>query len=748
MALSNKFNQLSLYGGGSTPTWKRLGYSSQAEYINALTGADRKKKNPTPLEEAYGSNSAIQLSPQDRLGNFDQDVVAKVWNGGGSGGVTDEGVVIGNPNVEKFPTIKNSSSGKTSTDTLASMKETTPTATGGGSVPAATGGGSLAGTGGSEGIEAKGSNEFGAKYQGNDFLEWYKANYGTDYDPSQGFSRGQGMSDVDWAIGSNLYNSYLTGQNLENSYNSSKSEVENNYAAQSEALKNIYEQSVSRLDELYQAEIEKLQQNYGMSVDSLDTSKRNSQQAASITLDKLKKYLPTQIKAQGLGGLGVSESSMLQAYNEYNNRMGEIEGSYNANRASLDASYNDSKSALDTTRSSGVSDASLEYQKNQSALDTNRNSALSELERAYLENKTNLGVVAGEQSQNIFDKYLADYKAEQSELYNQALYALESSGYSTEEELTSFLNQYRGVLNNENLQTLEQTAKGIVAQNAEQKRLEAEQKAKAEQSELYNQALYALESSGYSTEEELTSFLNQYRGVLNNENLQTLEQTAKGIVAQNAEQKRLEAEQKAEADRLAAKENVMDYWALMQTDPANYRVDSNGNQIVTEEARNRMQQYLDANRAALGDNEYNSLKSQLDNMKVYTEADRQKEEAEAQAEKDKRIITGQESIEYDGRYYQLQSQLNKNANQIKRNNDFKDKLKALGYSDPFDPNIPNGTTIKSNVDNRGSNDFNLWDDVGAFLLSPFGAGAWDSWGNWNEITMTYYNGNWYLSAEV
>ena len=611
MALSNKFNQLSLYGGGSTPTWKRLGYSSQAEYINALTGADGKKKIPTTLEEAYGASSAIHLSPQDRLGNFDKDVVAKVWNGGGSGGVTDEGVVIGNPNVEKFPTIKNSSSGKTSTDTLASMKETTPTATGGGSVPAGNDGTS-AGTGGA--ATATGSNEFGAKYQGNDFLEWYKANYGTDYDPSQGFSRGQGMSDVDWAIGSNLYNSYLTGQNLENSYNSSKNELE---------------------------------QNYGQSVEALDKSKRNSQQAASITLDKLKKYLPTQIKAQGLGGLGVSESSMLQAYNDYNNRMGAIESDYNANKSTLDA---------------------------------NRESTLSELERAYLDNKTNLGISAGEQSQNIFDKYLADYKAEQSELYNQAL--------------------------------------------------------------------YALESSGYSTEEELTSFLNQYRGVLNNENLQTLEQTAKGIVAQNAEQKRLEAEQKAEADRLAAKENVMDYWALMQTDPANYRVDSNGNQIVTEEARNRMQQYLDANRAALGDNEYNSLKSQLDNMKVYTEADRQKEEAETQAEKDKRIITGQESIEYDGRYYQLQSQLDKNANQIKRNNDFKDKLKALGYSDPFDPNIPNGTTIKSNVDNRGSNDFNFWDDIGAFLLSPFGAGAWDSWGNWNEITMTYYNGNWYLSAEV
>lgn len=666
MALSNKFVQASIYGGGSTPEWKRLGYSSQQEYVNAMTGASGNKKAPITLQEAYGTNSPLQMSVRDRLNALNGDIVQKAY------GVTDEGVVTGNPTLEKFPTIKNNSSGKTSSDTLSSMKETSVAATGGGSVPAAS-----VPTGGSteEPVET-GGNEFGAKYQGNDFLEWYKANYGADYDPSQGFSRGQGMSDVDWAIGSSLYNSYLTGQNLENSYNSSKGEVESNYAAQSEALKNIYEQSVSRLDELYQAEIEKLQQNYGMSVESLDTSKRNSQQAASITLDKLKKYLPTQIKAQGLGGLGVSESSMLQAYNNYNNTMGEIEGDYNANRASLDASYNDSKSSLDTTHSSGIADASLEYQKNQSSLDTNKNSALSELERAYLENKTNLGVAAGEQSQSIFDKYLADYRTEQSELYNQALYALESSGYSTEEELTSFLNQYRGVLSNENLQTLEQTAKGIVAQNAEQKRLEAEQKAEADRQQAYQ-----------------------------------------AIVAN------------------------IDY---MLVDPSNF----NDNGVLTEEGKNRMLQYIESNKSALGEQTYNAYKSQIESMKVYTEADRQKEEAEAQAEKDKRIITGQESIEYDGRYYQLQSQLDKNANQIKRNNDFKDKLKALGYSDPFDPNIPNGTTIKSNVDNRGSNDFNFWDDIGAFLLSPLGAGAWDSWGNWNEITMTYYNGNWYLSAEV
>lgn len=520
MALSNKFVQASIYGGGSTPEWKRLGYSSQQEYVNAMTGASGNKKAPITLQEAYGTNSLFQTSVRDRLNALNGDIVQKAY------GVNDEGVVTGNPALEKFPTIKNNSSGKTSSDTLSSMKETSVAATGGGSVPAAS-----VPTGGSteEPVEA-GGNEFGAKYQGNDFLEWYKANYGADYDPSQGFSRGQGMSDVDWAIGSSLYNSYLTGQNLENSYNSSKGEVESNYAAQSEALKKIYEQSVSRLDELYQAEIEKLQQNYGMSVESLDTSKRNSQQAASITLDKLKKYLPTQIKAQGLGGLGVSESSMLQAYNNYNNTMGEIEGDYNANRASLDASYNDSKSSLDTTHSSGIADASLEHQKNQSSLDTNKNSALSELERAYLENKTNLGVAAGEQSQNIFDKYLADYKAEQTELYNNALSAVMNSGYTTEQEILSYIDQFKGQLSSENIATLQQHAKGIASQNL-----------KAQQEENFNTAYEYYAGAGWTDAAALESYFNQFKGKVSDEDWATLQALVNDVKNSPEEQARQEA---------------------------------------------------------------------------------------------------------------------------------------------------------------------------------------------------------------
>ena len=454
MALRNRLSQVSLYGEGNTPEWKRLGYSSQAEYVNAMTGANGNKNAPITLQEAYGTNSPLQTSVRDRLNALNGDIVQKAY------GITDEGVVTGNPTLEKFPTIKNNSSGKTSSDTLSSMKETSVAATGGGSIPAAS-----VPTGGSteEPVET-GGNEFGAKYQGNDFLEWYKANYGADYDPSQGFSRGQDMSDVDWAIGSNLYNSYLTGQNLENSYNSSKNELE---------------------------------QNYGQSVEALDKSKRNSQQAASITLDKLKKYLPTQIKAQGLGGLGVSESSMLQAYNDYNNRMGAIESDYNANKSTLDA---------------------------------NRESTLSELERAYLDNKTNLGISAGEQSQNIFDKYLADYKTEQDELYTEALYALQNSNYTSEEDMLAFIDQISGGLNTEKVNLLKQNVNGLVAQNL-----------KAQQEKNFNKAYEYYAGAGWTDAAALESYFNQFKGKVRDEDWATLQALVNDVKNSPEEQARQEA---------------------------------------------------------------------------------------------------------------------------------------------------------------------------------------------------------------
>lgn len=267
-----------------------------------------------------------------------------------------------------------------------------------------------------------------------------------------------------------------------------------------------------------------------------------------------------------------------------------------------------------------------------------------------------------------------------------------------------------------------------LAQYQQQKAEEA--KAEEEQKKAYYASLLASANTGKYTSEQIASLGAQYG--LDEEQISQLQAAVESY------------EQQKYADNYAT---ILDQ---MLSELPYYNDDNK--LVIKEQDRNKMLEFLEENKGSLGEQLYDFYKKQIDNIEVYSEQaqkdDGTAKQEEQQKEEDKQIITGNDSIEYNGKYYRLDSQLDKGANQIVRNNDFKDKLKELGYSDPFDKNIPNGTTIKSNVDNKGANDFNWWDDVGAFLLSPLGAGAWDSWGNWNEITMTYYNGNWYLSSEV
>ena len=257
------------------------------------------------------------------------------------------------------------------------------------------------------------------------------------------------------------------------------------------------------------------------------------------------------------------------------------------------------------------------------------------------------------------------------------------------------------------------------------------EKAEIEQKNQYYEGLLASANAGNYTSEQLASLGAQYG--LSETQISQLQSAA------NSNKEQMYAENYA---------TLLDQ--MLSEMPDDY--DGDNRLEIKEQDRNKIVQFLEENKGSLGEQLYNFYKNQIDTIEVYSEKEQQAaDEAakkEQQAEIDKQIITGNDSIEYDGRYYKLDSRLNKDANQIVRNNDFKKKLKALGYSDPFDKNIPNGTTIKSNVDNKGAHDFNFWDDIGAAILSPATAGAWDSWANWNEINMTYYNGNWYLSSEV
>lgn len=189
-------------------------------------------------------------------------------------------------------------------------------------------------------------------YQGNDFLQWYKKNFGTDYDTTanNGWSRPEGMADIDYEIGLKLYNSYLSNKLLEDNYGSHKDE---------------------------------LQGQYNDSIAALDANKNTAMQQADVLHQRVEKYLPTQLKAQGLGGLGIGQQMQLDAYNDYASNIGKINSEYNANRTDLDSSHN---------------------------------SALAELDRNYLTDKSNRELATSQEVMNTINEYRDDFANDSKEL--------------------------------------------------------------------------------------------------------------------------------------------------------------------------------------------------------------------------------------------------------------------------------------------------------------------------------------------
>lgn len=152
------------------------------------------------------------------------------------------------------------------------------------------------------------------------FEEWYKRLFNKKFDKNtDSLTKTENMSDEEFEVGTNLYNAYLQKNNLLDQYNKAQS--------------------------------------------SLEQEKTQSQQQASIQLDKLKKYIPTQIKAQGLGGLGVSESTLLKANSDYQNKMGKIASDIGARQLDLLQSYNTGVSDVDTNLANANQATLTKYQE-------------------------------------------------------------------------------------------------------------------------------------------------------------------------------------------------------------------------------------------------------------------------------------------------------------------------------------------------------------------------------------------------
>lgn len=117
--------------------------------------------------------------------------------------------------------------------------------------------------------------------------------------------------------------------------------------------------------------------------------------------------------------------------------------------------------------------------------------------------------------------------------------------------------------------------------------------------------------------------------------------------------------------------------------------------------------------------------------------------------------SGEYTVRHDGYNYKPKKKLDSNANEIRHNDDFKEQLANLGFTDPYDKNIPNGTTFTINCEENGSNQVD-YEDFGLFDVTDWR--SWvpgyniytqlSKWFNWNKRTVTYYNGQWYLAEKV
>lgn len=655
------------------PLWKQLGYSSQAEYIQAMNS----KKTPIstvgaspklPSLNNYAPvinpsvGGGLGVSPKVpsldtsaiRKNMLDSSKVGVIGGGGVPGGVTKEGVIIGGGgNLEKMPTIlpsRPSTSKPQSTpnpfdnylqlskgNTQAPIQQPTSNPT-----PPTT--------------EQGGRTDAGSYNGTNDFLEMFKENYGYDYDGSP-LTRREGMSDSVWNVLKNLYGYYQQGLNDE----SQKAADEEN--------RNSY----------YDSQLESLLEQYRASQESLDKSKSQAQQTASITLDKLKKYLPAQVKAQGLGGLGVSETSQLQAYNNYANTMGNIESDYQTN-----------KTSLDTNKTSATNE-----------LEQYRQNALQSIADKYNEAAASRKELAGSTSKNIFEGTQAD---------NYETLKGIISGASDETTDALFQQIMSGDINEEQKNLLKMLATSVAQGNVTKR-----------QDSTYNNYLSTIANLTDRSVESAYAAIDRLD--ITDEQKAKLKAQVDSRVSVNQEQYRKDM-----------RNEVLTYLDSYEGD--------------WEKAKD----YLDVNREFLTDDDYKFHSNRIDNELK----DQQDAEKKSQEEKDKRIITGQESFEYNGKYYQIGSRLDDNANEIKHNRDFTEQLKNLGFTDPFDKNIPNGTTLTVKSDAYGSNEHNWKDWVGGVDITDWrnwipGYNIYNQINNWANLetrTLTFYNGKWYSSSEV
>ena len=100
---------------------------------------------------------------------------------------------------------------------------------------------------------------------------------------------------------------------------------------------------------------------HNAAVQNIDANAKKQIEDAQINRTKAAHYLQNYNKANGLGGLGVAQSSLIDLYNNYQNQRADIMGQANSNKLDLENTFNTTSNALHKQYLGEVDEQKEEY---------------------------------------------------------------------------------------------------------------------------------------------------------------------------------------------------------------------------------------------------------------------------------------------------------------------------------------------------------------------------------------------------
>ena len=182
----------------------------------------------------------------------------------------------------------------------------------------------------------------GLKYtyrDGEGYGDWYRANTGQEWDGTYLNAKPEGMSDVDWTQGRMIQQ-----------FEGNKGAAAAQKAQTGQQLTDIYNQQTSAA----QASYDSLAKQY-------QTQMKGELEYAGVLHERMKKYLPQQMAAQGMGGMGITQTAGANAVAKHMGNRNAIIGQNQAAMNELSRNHGERQAAIDTEYKSGMMAADATY---------------------------------------------------------------------------------------------------------------------------------------------------------------------------------------------------------------------------------------------------------------------------------------------------------------------------------------------------------------------------------------------------